>query len=363
MTKRLDSTFPPSGRTVLVAAHPDDEVLWFSSVLRTVEATVLCYNAGDCDGARSSRQAQVLAAYPLGNVKTLGLSEAGVFNRAEWPAPDTDPAGLLIPRAGPPRARYEQNFNGLIDRLDGILSGCGSVFTHNPWGEYGHEEHVQVHVAVTRLQERYGFDVWYPAYFSAKTRLLMSRYIPFVESWYSIPVDQTLYRHLAALYRQHHCWTWYDDQQPLEKETWFRARRDTGYDGTERPAIPCNEVRADVSFLTDPARNADMEIGYLDLPVKTRGFRIRPAGEMFEVRGGRDGRAARFNVTAVAILDRCDGSRSVLDIIRELAGVFHRREAQITADILCVLDVCRRERYLRIDRRGPGAGAEGGRKT
>ena len=32
-----------SGKSILVVAHPDDEILWFSSILASVDHVILCY--------------------------------------------------------------------------------------------------------------------------------------------------------------------------------------------------------------------------------------------------------------------------------------------------------------------------------
>ena len=52
----------------------------------------------------------------------------------------------------------------LKDLLRARLGDCRNVITHNPWGEYGHEDHVQVFRAVTALQAELGFAVWVSGY-------------------------------------------------------------------------------------------------------------------------------------------------------------------------------------------------------
>jgi len=83
---------------VLVVAHPDDEVLWFSSVLREVKGTILCFlGARDRPEWREQRE-RCISEYPVGNVSFLGLEQAGVFNGADWRNPRLADYGLEIHR-------------------------------------------------------------------------------------------------------------------------------------------------------------------------------------------------------------------------------------------------------------------------
>ena len=50
-----------------------------------------------------------------------------------------------------------------------------NVIAHGPWGEYGHEEHVQVFRVVASLATEMGFRLWLPAYVAPKSEALMLR--------------------------------------------------------------------------------------------------------------------------------------------------------------------------------------------
>ncbi len=53
-----------------------------------------------------------------------------------------------------------RNFHRLRDMLRPELEGLDAVVTHNPWGEYGHEEHIQVFRVISAQAEEMGFRVW-----------------------------------------------------------------------------------------------------------------------------------------------------------------------------------------------------------
>lgn len=215
---------------VLVMAHPDDEALWASSVLSGVSRVILCFENVISYPAWTHGRRRSLAQYPLTHVTQLGLQESEVFNCAGWPEPEETPYGLkVLQRAGAmpgfSEQRYRENHRMLVDRLRRLLSGHKVVITHNPWGEYGHEEHVQVFRAVADVQIDCGFELLVSGYVSNKTYPLMLRHLPRLEvNLSNRPTDAKLAAQLKALYSQNQCWTWFDDYVWPEKESFYRWR-------------------------------------------------------------------------------------------------------------------------------------------
>jgi LmbE family N-acetylglucosaminyl deacetylase len=146
-------------RTTLVMAHPDDEALWVSSLLSRMERIVFCFETLPSSPAlgegrrRSLVELPRLVELPLPNVTSLGLQESEVFNSAAWPNPVETDYGLAVRRIGRSmpgfsETRYRATHGQLVAALRPLLARSPSVITHNPWGEYGHEDHVQVFRAV-----------------------------------------------------------------------------------------------------------------------------------------------------------------------------------------------------------------------
>lgn len=206
--------------SAIVAAHPDDEALWFSSVLAKVDQVILCYVDADSQPAWPSGRRKSIADYPLPNVSTLELRESGVFMGVDWRNVEETEYGLAITEQGFSDARYRENYARLLDELGNRLAGLKNVFTHNPWGEYGHVEHVQVYRAVRTLQPKLGFDLWFSTYFSQETMSLMDRSRTLLEGdKITLSTDKTLARRIADLYKANDCWTWYDDYEWCDAET------------------------------------------------------------------------------------------------------------------------------------------------
>ena len=167
-------------RSIIVMAHPDDEVLWASPRSARVGRVLLAYEAlpGRPDITAGRRAA--LARFPR-PVESLRLAETAAFGAAAWPDPVETPEGLAVARRArrpcrastpPPTAPASPT---LVARLRPALAGVRTVITHAPWGEYGHEDHVQLFRAVDALRPELGFALWVPAYVSDRSAALMQR--------------------------------------------------------------------------------------------------------------------------------------------------------------------------------------------
>jgi hypothetical protein len=251
---------PPPG-CAIVMAHPDDEVLWASSVLAAAGPVILCY--GDFPGraAFSKGRRAAVAALPLAQASTLDVTEATMFNHAAWPKPEESAEGLMPRRLplnlhGAVLAANNANFVTLCQMLEARLDGVQDVVTHNPWGEYGHEDHVQVFRAVEHVGRRLGYRIWVTGYVSDKAVLLMQRHLHRLGApTRAMPTDKAMGDRLRQIYIDNGCWTWPADYVWPETE-WFFAL--LGHDAdtpVREPAwvqpVHVNMIRFD---WTDPGR-------------------------------------------------------------------------------------------------------------
>jgi LmbE family N-acetylglucosaminyl deacetylase len=196
-------------RAALVAAHPDDEILWLSPAVAAADPLVLCFGAPFANPARAASRARAVAALGLPRLVNLNLPESGARPHVDWTAPHLTPFGIGITDLAA-RARYEANFHSLVERLRPLLQGVEAVYTHNPWGEYGHPEHIQVHRAVAALQAELGFTLWFSGYV-APLSLGLARQLEAEPLWREKRVaapDVRLARRLRGVYLRHRAWTW-----------------------------------------------------------------------------------------------------------------------------------------------------------
>jgi LmbE family N-acetylglucosaminyl deacetylase len=192
----------------VVVAHPDDEAIWLSSVVASAERIVFGFGAVFERPGRSEARRRAVAALPLNGIVNLEIPESGVHWKSYQIKPELTPLGIRIAESSV-RERYESNYARLHEGLRASLAGCADVYTHNPWGEYGHPEHIQVYRAVTALQEELGYKVWFSNYVSARN-LAFVRGLANGLSWaerVGVRPDLRLARALMAVYRKHGAWT------------------------------------------------------------------------------------------------------------------------------------------------------------
>ena len=185
-------------------------MLWFSSVLWRVDRVVLAFRDYDAVPGLGQRRAAALAELPY-RVTCLGIPEAGSWHLADWANPRITEFGLALNSPSASR-RYEANFHILRSRLRAELTSDTAVFTHNPWGEYGHEDHVQLYRVLEGLRREIGFRMWVPTYSSTWSAALAARYARSSDARLCrFPVDRIAAARIAGLYRKHDCWTWWSD--------------------------------------------------------------------------------------------------------------------------------------------------------
>lgn len=201
--------------SVLVVAHPDDEILWFGSVVGKVARIVICFEFDPANPDISAARQRCLDEHPFRDrIVNLGLEETCAFNKAQWPHPEPSAAGLAISRDPQIAAVYERRARELAAALDNTNVSPANVFTHNPWGEYGHEEHVMVSRAATAWAQRSDATVWYDNYASNWSVDLMLQHLEVTDRrWIKAEVAIQEMNDIADIYKKHGAWTWLDDYQ------------------------------------------------------------------------------------------------------------------------------------------------------
>jgi len=246
MSKNMDHMF---GKTILVVAHPDDEALWFSSVLGTVDAIVICYlNPHGKPGLGRARQAS-LQEHVHKNIVCLGVDESGVFEKGLFDDKTVTEYGIEVEAGKKRRENYRENFDVLVKTLRTTLLGYTDVITHNPWGEYGHAEHIQVYAAIKHLSERMNYNVWFTNYCSNRTIKLMSKLMSTRRLEYvPLKTNAMLAKEMMAIYQKNGCSTWYEDWQWFDEESLIRDNHDTPGERASGQRLPLNCIFMPVSI-------------------------------------------------------------------------------------------------------------------
>jgi hypothetical protein len=195
-------------KSAIIVAHPDDEILWFSSILDKVDSIIFCYHEDRLNDPMSKGRTRLLNQYPFSNATSLYIKSANVYREKHFKFPVETSNGLLV--FNPLKYRvYCKTFQELKKKIGEIISGYQTVFTHNPWGEYGHEEHVQVYRVLKTFQKNYRFNLYFNNYISGKSLKLGKKYLfKYDYSWIENTVNKPLYDKIMSLYVLNQCWTW-----------------------------------------------------------------------------------------------------------------------------------------------------------
>jgi hypothetical protein len=223
MVRRGNSAAGGAGELIVVA-HPDDETLWLEPVLSPNTKVIVAFPVHPRDAAVTAARQRVREQFPIGTMEFMPLGSLDVLGRSDWRRRAPAPYGVeLGPRCrAESRTQYVENYRRLRDLLVPLIEADSTVFTHNPWGEYGHEEHIQVCRAVLDTAANAGASVWAWDGFTTRTlarssmRLRADFYERGVAGLQRITrsVDRSRYRELKNLYEREGAWTWRMDYEP-----------------------------------------------------------------------------------------------------------------------------------------------------
>ena len=193
---------------VIVVAHPDDEILWASSLMASASKIILCYGDSPASKQLGDGRRALIEDFPLKSVVGLNVLEPSTYLTTNWRKPVETEYGILCGRN---RKAYARSYHQLVDALREHLQDGDRIVTHNPWGEYGHEEHVQVYRAVCRLKQERDFRLFVTGYVSDRVLYFMEKNATRLGAASALlPTDKALCETLKRHYQAHQCWTWED---------------------------------------------------------------------------------------------------------------------------------------------------------
>ena len=153
----------------------------------------------------------------------MELAEPRSFNKANWTDPTLTSFGIQLTNSDQAEGRYRKTFYKLKETLSEKLETMDNVFTHNPWGEYGHEDHILVFRAIKELQASRNYNIWYSNYCSNRSFNLLQQYISgFSSDYKTLPTNIPLAEKIADIYKKNNCWTWFEDYCWFNEECFMK---------------------------------------------------------------------------------------------------------------------------------------------
>lgn len=203
----------------MVFAHPDDEILWASSVIKNAKKIVICFLESPGNAVISAGRKSAFLDFPLNNVINLGIQEINVSKHANWRNPSVSRYGIFH---NGNRELYKAKYHELYNALKMELKKEDIVVTHNPWGEYGHEEHVLVHNVLADLKAELLLEIYVTGYVSNRSIYAMNLSRAALDREPLIyETDNHFIDLLSAHYKKHNVWTWWRDYEWPKYESFY----------------------------------------------------------------------------------------------------------------------------------------------
>ena len=194
---------------IVVVAHPDDEILWASSICEKASKVIICFSE-DKDSLRISKGRKIFSKNAPENFYFLDIKE-----------PSQKGITFIQNKSHIRNCVSDHSFKKIKNNLLRLLD-CPNVYTHNYWGEYGHPQHVAIHLAVRSIckKKKIAFKMF--SYFNLRTFALRNYYL---RKNYVIlerkKVSEKLFFSLKKQYIKSNCWTFPRSYSPPNYEYFY----------------------------------------------------------------------------------------------------------------------------------------------
>lgn len=133
-------------KILIVMAHPDDEIIFGWPILQddSIEKKILIcssdYENPDRQWCKNRRDSLYEIGAYVDSIETTCLDYNSEFYR--YP---TRPIKANLPESdGKTAGPWRNMCTHILNTLDNMSADCDAVFTHNPYGEYGHIDHLML---------------------------------------------------------------------------------------------------------------------------------------------------------------------------------------------------------------------------
>ena len=226
--------------SILILSHPDDEVIFATSLLDKISTLIICFNDIPKNLKISIGRKRALNNYPIEDLKVFNLDSSQSFESflpLNWLNIKDKKTGL---KGGYQKRIYDNNYYKILDKLSKLIPKKSQIITHNPWGEYGHSEHCQVFKACFQISLEKKSNLFVTGYISnlSKNYALRKLYLLFPEI-YQFKTSQIYFSLLKKHYLKYGCWTWYHNYELPKYEFFYKidSTSDTNSQYTENNKI------------------------------------------------------------------------------------------------------------------------------
>ena len=177
----------------LIVAHPDDEVIWFNP--GDFDKIFIVFGNRTDSLEKSEARKKVIDSHPYKHkIECFDLVESNYHK---------DKTKIK---------EYKDNYDDFIYKLKNHLTSGIELWTHNLWGEYGHEDHILVHQGVVELATKYNLPVYC---YNGIDKLD-------IRDTKVVKTNLEDFKKIKQLYLKHGAWTWDNDFIPDHSREYFK---------------------------------------------------------------------------------------------------------------------------------------------
>ncbi len=212
---------------IVVVAHPDDEILWASSIIKNAKKVIICF--GKTSSLTISKGRIGFALKAPKNFCFLNIPEPNDIGFNYFPIKSLTSDNC---------SKLSYFYKNLTQELLGLIDS-EIVYTHNPWGEYGHLQHIEVNKVVNNICKKKHLRLKIFGYYHLRT--LFERNYFLKQNNINIERKEILKEHFYLIkkqYIQNKCWTWYNSYSPKKYEYFYELVNKSSSDISKKFFVP-----------------------------------------------------------------------------------------------------------------------------